>query len=262
MTNSLLALHNISHLYSGQSVLDDITLDITSGERIVILGANGCGKSTLLKIMNGLIAPAAGQVFFDGQVISPKALKSNKHLQRLFRQQVCLLFQNPDAMIFNPTVYDEIAFGLRQLQIAHLDERVRHWAEMVGVSALLERSPFSLSGGEKQKVCLASLLALEPKVLLMDEPTSAMDPRATGWLVDFLASLSITTVTTTHNLSLAPELGSRTLVLSEDHKLIYDGAIAPLFADLSVLTQANLVHTHHHSHGDEVHAHVHIHDWM
>ncbi len=262
MTDPLLVLRNITHLYSGKSVLDDITLDITSGERIVILGANGCGKSTLLKIMNGLIAPAAGQVFFDGQEISPKALKSNSQLQRHFRQNVCLLFQNPDAMIFNPTVYDEIAFGLRQLQMLQLDERVRHWAEQVGVSALLERSPFSLSGGEKQKVCLASLLALEPKVLLMDEPTSAMDPRATGWLVDFLAGLSITMVTTTHNLSLAPELGSRTLVFSEDHKLIYDGAIAPLFNDLSILTQANLVHTHRHFHGDKVHTHVHIHDWV
>jgi cobalt/nickel transport system ATP-binding protein len=201
-------------------------------------------------------------VLFEGQEISPKRLTSDKPLQRHFRQRVCLLFQNPDAMIFNPTVYDEIAFGLRQLQVSQLDERVRYWADQVGVSALLTRSPFSLSGGEKQKICLASLLALEPKVLLMDEPTSAMDPRATGWLVDFLAHLSMTTITTTHNLSLAPELGTRTLVLSEDHRLIYDGDMAPLFADLSILTQANLVHTHRHAHGEQVHAHVHIHDWV
>ena len=88
-----------------------------------------------------------------------------------------------------------------------------------------------------------------------------MDPRATGWLVDFLNGLSITTVITTHNLSLAEELGNRTLVLSEDHRLIYDGDIAPLFDDLSIFIQANLVHAHKHKHGDQEHTHVHIHDW-
>lgn len=251
----------ISHRYGAKEVLADIAFQIDAGEKVVLLGCNGSGKSTLLKILDGLIAPSAGSFIYGGEAISPAHLKIPA-LHRRFRSEVALLFQNPDAMLFNPTVYDEIAFGPRQLGLAEVDARVRHWAGQVGVSAHLERPPFSLSGGEKQKVCLAALLALEPRVLLLDEPTAALDPRSTGWLVDFLAGLRVTTLITTHNLSLAPELGSRALVLGEDHRLIFDGGIHGLLGDMKLLAAANLVHTHSHRHGGIEHRHSHLHDWQ
>jgi cobalt/nickel transport system ATP-binding protein len=259
--NALIEVAGISHRYGAKEVLADLSFRIHAGEKVVLLGCNGSGKSTLLKILDGLVAPSAGRFSYDGEDITPTRLKA-AGLHRRFRGEVALLFQNPDAMLFNPTVYDEIAFGPRQLGLADLDARVRHWAAQVGVTTHLERPPFSLSGGEKQKVCLAALLALEPKVLLLDEPTAALDPRSTGWLVDFLSGLPVTTLTTTHNLSLAPELGQRALVLGEDHRLIYDGDIHGLLGDMKLLAAANLVHTHSHRHGGVEHRHSHVHDWQ
>jgi cobalt/nickel transport system ATP-binding protein len=257
----VLEISGIEHRYHSTEVLQDINFVVRPGEKVVLLGSNGSGKSTLLKILNGLIAPTAGRFLYQGEAITLQRLKSPE-LHRRFRSEVALLFQNPDAMLFNPTVFDEIAFGPRQMGLADIDQRVRHWADQVGVGKHLQRPPFTLSGGEKQKVCLAALLALEPKVLLLDEPTAALDPRSTGWLVDFLSELPITTLTTTHNLSLAPELGSRALVLGEDHRLIHDGPIQALLADMERLTAANLVHTHRHRHGNVEHRHTHVHDWQ
>jgi cobalt/nickel transport system ATP-binding protein len=244
----------------GTEVLAAVDFRLERGDKAVLLGANGTGKSTLLKILNGLIAPSRGLVRYDGRTVDRAALRDPQFHQR-FRREVVLLFQNPDTMLFNPTVFDEIAFGPRQLGLDALDERVRHWAQVLRLTPLLARTPFGLSGGEKQRVCLAALLVLEPKVLLLDEPTANMDPRSTGWLIDFLADLGQTTLVTTHNLSLAGELGSRCLVLGEDHRLLFDGAIRAFLGDRDRLIAANLVHSHRHRHGGELHAHYHIHDW-
>jgi|JFJP01.1.fsa_nt_gi cobalt/nickel transport system ATP-binding protein len=257
---------DLGHHFGGESaraceVLRDIGFTLRSGEKSVLLGCNGSGKSTLLKILNGLITPSHGRVFYQDDEINPARLK-DPILHRRFRAEVALLFQNPDAMLFNPTVFDEIAFGPRQIGLPDIEARVRHWAAEVGVSAHLSRPPFGLSGGEKQKVCLAALMVLEPKVLLLDEPTAALDPRSTGWLIDFLASLPVAALISTHNLGLAPELASRALVLGENHRLIYDGPIQALLTDMEKLAAANLVHTHRHRHGDIEHRHTHVHDWQ
>jgi cobalt/nickel transport system ATP-binding protein len=253
----MIRVENLSHTYADTgSVLRDISFTFQAGERIVLLGANGSGKSTLLKILNGLVTPTAGRWYWHGHQIDGRALK-DRNLVRDFRRRVVLLFQNPEAMIFNPTVYDEIAFGVRQLGLDDVDNRVRHWADQLGVSAHLDRPPFHLSGGEKQRVCLAALLALEPELLLLDEPTARLDPRSTGWLIDFLQELEVTTLVTTHNLSLAPELGDRTLVLSESHELIYEGELEPFLQDMDLLVRANLVHCHMHRAAGELH----IHEW-
>lgn len=247
-------------LADGQEILGAIDLRLGRGEKVVLLGANGTGKSTLLKVLNGLLPPSTGTVAYDGRVIDRAALREAAFHQR-FRREVVLLFQNPDAMLFNPTVFDEIAFGPRQLGLDDVDERVHHWAGELGVARLLGRTPFGLSGGEKQRVCLAALLVLEPKVLLLDEPTANMDPRSTGWLVDFLADLNQTTLVTTHNLSLAGELGDRGVVLGEDHRLFYDGPIQCFLGDQDRLAAANLAHYHRHRHGKTEHSHFHTHDW-
>jgi cobalt/nickel transport system ATP-binding protein len=259
--DSAVVVEGVSHRYGPKEALGNISFKIHSDEKVVLLGCNGSGKSTLLKILDGLIAPTAGRYFYQNDEITPASLKATA-LHRRFRGEVALLFQNPDVMLFNPTVFDEIAFGPRQMGLPDAEERVRHWAGVLGLHVFLKRPPFSLSGGEKQKVCLAALLALEPKVLLLDEPAASLDPRSTGWLVDFLAGLPMTVLTTTHNLSLAPELGSRALVLGEDHRLIYDGPIEPFLGDLDLLVTANLAHAHRHRHGGLTHRHWHTHDWQ
>lgn len=256
----MIELEGVGHCYNGSAALVEVSLNVAAGEKVVLLGANGTGKSTLLKILDGLIAPTHGTYRYRGEVVDPVRLR-DRDRNRRFRREVALLFQNPDAMLFNPTVYDEIAFGPRQLRLTDVDARVRHWAGVMGLTANLERLPFSLSGGEKQKLALAALLAVEPEVLLLDEPAAALDPRSTGWLIDFLAELPITAITTTHNLSLAPELGGRALVLGEDHRLIHDGPIGPFLADPAMLLAANLVHSHRHRHGALEHRHFHTHDW-
>lgn len=244
----------------GPRVLDDVSFAIEPGEKVVLLGANGSGKSTLLRVLGGLVAASGGEYHYRHRLVTPTALRE-RAFGRRFRREVVLLFQHPDTMIFNPTVYDEIAFGPRQLRLPDLDDRVAHWAQIFGLTDCLERPPFSLSGGEKQKVCLAALLVLEPDLLLLDEPTAHLDPRSVGWLVDFLSELKVTLVVATHNLSLAPELGERALVLGEDHRLLYDGNLGPLLKDQERLIAANLVHTHRHRHGTIEHRHFHSHDW-
>ena len=256
----MIEINGISHRYQEREILVDIGFTQAEGEKAVLLGCNGSGKSTLLKILAGLIAPVAGSYRYRGEPVTPARLRDRAYAVQ-FRREVALLFQNPDTMLFNPTVFDEIAFGPRQLGLSDLQDRVHHWAATVGVTPHLRRPPFGLSGGEKQKVALAALLAVEPKLLLLDEPTASLDPRSTGWLVDFLAELPVTTLVSTHNLSLAPELGRRALVLGENHRLIHDGPLAALLDDLPRLAAANLVHSHRHRHGAIEHSHPHVHDW-
>jgi cobalt/nickel transport system ATP-binding protein len=139
--------------------------------------------------------------------------------------------------------------------------KVHEAAERFGIGHLLERSPLKLSGGEKQRVALAAIYAPGPELLLLDEPTANMDPRTTGWLVDLLADAPHTSLITTHNLSLAPELGERALVLSESGKLVFDGPVAALLENEALLIEANLLHRHRHRHGALEHSHFHAHDW-
>jgi cobalt/nickel transport system ATP-binding protein len=257
----MIRVEGVTHSYrDGGVVLDDVTFEIGSGEKVVLLGSNGCGKTTLLRIIDGLVFPASGTVEVDGNSVTRRSLK-RAPLRDRFRRDVVLLFQNPEAMVFNPTVLDEIAYGLRQAGADDADDRARHWASEFGIVRHLDRPAFQLSRGEIQKVCLASLLALEPRVLLLDEPTASLDPRSTGWLIDLLQDLGQTMLVTTHNLSMASELGDRTIVLSEEHRVVYDGAVSELMGDTERLIEANLVHVHRHRHGDVEHRHYHTHEW-
>jgi cobalt/nickel transport system ATP-binding protein len=253
----MIEVDRISYCYpKGGPVLTEVSLGVGEKERVVLLGANGCGKTSLLRILNGLLFPDQGTVAYRGTTVTARQMK-DRAWSRRFRKEVVLLFQQPEAMLFNPTVYDEIAYGLRQLGGDDVDARVRHWAAQLDVDRHLSRPPFQLSGGEKQKVCLAALLALEPEVLLLDEPTANLDPRGSGWLVDFLQDLNVTSVTTTHNLGLAGELGERAIVLSEEHRLIFDGPVGRLREDEQTLLAANLVHVHRHRRGPLLPPHAH-----
>lgn len=239
----MILVKDLSFSYNDKNVLKGINFSINEKERVLLLGINGSGKSTLLKILNGLIFPNKGKYLYKAEDITEKSLK-DKDFQKKFRREVVLLFQNPDIMLFNPTCYDEIAFGLKQLDLNGVDEKVKFWAERVGISKYLKEAPFNLSGGEKQKLCLASLLALEPELLLLDEPTANLDPKSTGWFIDFLNELKITTLIATHNLNLSTEMGKRAIVLSEEHKIIYDGDLKEFLKNKEKLKEANMLHIH------------------
>ena len=255
----MIRAENLSHDYAGVPALRDIGFEIREGEKVTLLGANGCGKSTLMKLLNGLIEPSAGRVVYRGRPLSEA--EGDPAFRRELRLNCALLFQNPDAMIFNPTVRDEIAFGPRHFGLTGVETRVRTWSAELRVDGLLDRATHTLSRGEKQRVCLAALLALEPQLLLLDEPTGSLDPRSTGWLVDFIAALDRTVIASTHNLGLAAELGDRSLLLDEDHRLLFDGSVQELREDPDLMRRGNLVHIHDHRHRDTVHRHYHTHDW-
>ena len=259
MTEPLYTLDAVSVDYpDGRAALAELGLEIVAGERLVLLGANGCGKTTLLKLLDGLVLPTRGALRFDGRPLDAARLR-DREFARDFRRRVALMFQHPEAMLFNPTVAEEIGFGLRHLPVEEARERVRHWAEFMRLDRHLDEHPSQLSGGEKQRLCLACLLALEPGVLLLDEPTANLDPRTVGWLIDWLGERSITTVVATHHMALAPELGSRAVILSEEHRVAFDGPVGDALADLELLLANNLAHRHRHRHGGVVHEHVHGH---
>ena len=240
-------------------VLDGVSLTVKEGEKLVLLGANGSGKSTLLKLMNGLVAPQAGRFSYCGEAVTPARLKDGAFARR-FRSEVVLLFQHPEAMLFNPTVRDEVAYGPRQLGLADAGARAERWMTALDLIQLADKAPFALSGGQKQKVALAAILALEPRVLLLDEPAASLDPRAAGWLVDYLLDCGKTVVTSTHNLSMASELGERAVVLGEGGRPLFDGPLHDALRDHALLEAANLMHRPRHRHAGAGHAPPHSHD--
>jgi len=244
-----------------RNVLRDVSFSVAPGERVVLLGVNGCGKTTLLKALDGLVFASAGSIGYAGVRLDPRRLDEPAFRLR-FRSEVGLLFQNVDAMLFNPSVADEIAFGPRQLGLPDADARVARWAAALDLVPFLDRPPFELSGGEKKRVALAAILAIDPKVLLLDEPTANLDPASAARLVDLLGGLGgVTIIASTQNLSVAEELGSRALLLAPGRPgLLYDGPAAALVADERLLVESGLAHRHAHRHGGAEHEHFHVHD--
>ena len=243
----------MSYFYEDKKALDKINLEVKKGERVVLLGSNGCGKSTLLRVLAGLYFSKKGEYLFDGKRVEKKSVDKE------FRKKIGILFQNPESMIFNPTVYDEIAFSLKEFGFSDIKKRVEALASDFGIYDMLDKNPLFLSGGEKQKVMLASILSYEPEVLLLDEPTAAMDPKTTGWFIDKILELEKSVIVATHDLSLAYEVSDRAVVIDEEHKKIFDGDIEELYEDLELLKKANLIHKHKHKHKEFSHSHYHKH---
>jgi cobalt/nickel transport system ATP-binding protein len=259
----MIELRNVSFEYTDfrgekKELLKEISFKIEENERVVLLGINGSGKSTLLKILDALLFPQTGSYLYNGTEIKKKSFKK---ISRTFRKEVAFLMQDPNMLLFNATVQEEIEFGLRQFGFDAVEDRAVEIAKRFGLEKYLDTPPFYLSGGEKQRVALAALIAVEPKILLMDEPSANLDPPTTGWLIDLLSDMEITTLISTHNLSLASEFGDRALVLSHQHRLIFDGAIDEFIGNQELMMQANLLHKHKHRHGSIEHAHFHLHDW-
>jgi cobalt/nickel transport system ATP-binding protein len=212
---------------------------------LALIGANGCGKSTLLKLLDGLIFPSVGALYAFGSVVTEDLLE-DEGFSRAFRSRVGLVFQNADAQVFSATVREEVAFGCLQLGMGREEtvDRCSDVLSMLGISGLADRSPFQLSGGEKRRVAIASVLVMNPDVLLLDEPTAGLDPRTQQWLSDLIVELNEhgrTVVFATHDLDLVARTADRCIVLGEEHSIEAVGPPDRVLADDGLLIRANLV---------------------
>lgn len=228
--------------------LHDVSVEIRRGERVALLGANGCGKSTLLKVLDGLIFPAKGSYTAFGAQVTEDSMEDIQMAEG-FRSRVGFVFQNSDAQVFSPTVREEIAFGPLQLGLSREDitGRVEDVTTMLGITDLLDRAPYQLSGGQKKKVAIATVLVMSPEVLLFDEPTAALDPRTQYWLMDLIEQLSDTGKTivhATHDLDALHRIADRCVVFSEDHRIVAEGTPEQTLADRDLLLRVNLIHEH------------------
>jgi cobalt/nickel transport system ATP-binding protein len=256
-------VEEVSYRYDRVTALDAVSLEIPAGRRVALLGANGSGKSTLLRLLDGLYFAGSGTVHFCGDPLTEERFQDEK-FSFAFRRRVGMVFQNPDVQLFNPTVFDELAFGPLQLRWPRdrIRERVASTLENLHIAHLKDRPPHRLSGGEKKRVALASVLILDPEVLLLDEPTAALDPQSQSHTIDLLAGwkgTGRTVVATTHDLDSVEEIADYCLVFQAG-RLIAQGEPATVLGDTSLLRQTGLLHAHRHAHASgEVHSHPHRH---
>ncbi|MCX8118531.1 MAG: energy-coupling factor ABC transporter ATP-binding protein [Desulfobacterota bacterium] len=261
---TILSLEHIHYRYNESiEALKDISLEIREGERFAIIGANGTGKTTLLQIMNGLLTPSSGKILFKGREVSKQTLKDRGFL-RFFRERVGYVFQDSEVQLFCPTVLDELLYGPLQLDLDRDEamERAFEIMKMLNIEHLKERPPYMLSGGEKKKVAIGSVLTMNPEVLLLDEPTNGLDPKTQCFLVELMLALNEagkTLVIATHDLSLVDELQTTVSVLSEEHRIEKTGSVMEILGDEELLLRVNLIHEHAHRHGEITHRHIHSH---
>jgi len=262
---AIFRLSGVSYQYApGIVALRDVSFRIDAGERVALLGANGTGKSTLLKIMAGLVEPSGGEILAFGEPLTAARLR-DEAVAHAFRRRVGIVFQSSDAQLFSPTVREEVAFGPLHLRLSpdEVLRRVDDTLRMLGLVELAERAPYNLSGGEKKKVALASVLSINPDVLMLDEPTNGLDPRTQQWLIELLAALhgvGKTIIVATHHLDTLDLIADRAIVLGEEHGVVAEGTVAALLAQHDLLLRVNLIHEHAHRHGSLVHTHPHAHD--
>lgn len=254
-------LEDVRYIYMRRhTALDGVTLRIMPGERVALLGANGCGKSTLLKLLDGLATPSSGRLEVLGQPV--QTLEEDREEAYHYHRQVGLVFQDPDVQLFSATVGDDVAFGPLQLGLPKVEvrRRVERALDQMGILHLRDRAPFELSGGEKKRAAIATVLAIEPAVILFDEPTASLDPRTKWVLVNLIVELGRegrTIITATHELDIVPIIADRVIVIGEDRRVLADGPTAEVLARSDLLITANLVHEHLHMHSILVHQHEH-----
>ncbi|HVN14296.1 MAG TPA: ABC transporter ATP-binding protein [Anaerolineales bacterium] len=248
-SETVFEVRDLSFAYEGkQTALDDISLKVCAGESLAILGANGSGKSTLLKLLDGLYFPSRGSISAFGQPLTEDALRSDEY-NFAFRRRVGLVFQDSDVQLFSPSVLDEVAFAPLQLGLSReeVNRRVDSALAALQIEKLRDRAPHHLSGGEKRRVALASLLTLQPDVWLMDEPTTGLDPRSQSWLVEFILSLrkeGKTVIVATHDLELVEQTATSIYVFDEDHHIVASGSPEDILSDHELLHRCNLSHYH------------------
>jgi cobalt/nickel transport system ATP-binding protein len=264
MSGAVFCVRDVSYHYNQVPALNGLSMRAAAGERIALLGANGSGKSTLLRLLAGLSFPERGDISFFGQAVTERSLQDEAFFFG-FRRRVGLVFQNPDVQLFNPSVFDEVAFGPLQLHWpkAQIRERVETALHSMGISHLRDRAPHRLSGGEKKRVALASVLVTDPEVLLLDEPSAALDPVSQSQIVALLRSWKNglkTVITATHDLDTLEDIADRCYVF-QGGLIAGEGTPLQVLHDVALLERTGLVRVHEHVHeaDDSPHPHPHMH---
>jgi cobalt/nickel transport system ATP-binding protein len=238
MSEKSLEISGLAYAYpDGNQALFGVNLSINQGERVALLGPNGAGKTTLVLHLNGIIPTMQGQVRVAGEVVDSKNAESIKSV----RHKVGIVFQDPDDQLFMPTVGQDVAFGpynagLRGLE---LERAVNEALELVGMSEFIDRPPHHLSFGQRRRVAVATVLAMKPEILVMDEPSSNLDPAARRELAEIITSLDVTLLMVTHDLPFAHELCQRAVILSAG-VVAADDEISRVLSDKQLLTAHRL----------------------
>lgn len=219
---------------NGLLALDDVSFSMESGDCVGLIGSNGAGKSTLLAILCGLLLPTSGAVCIDG-------VSLNKANLALIRNMIGMVFQNPDDQLFMPTVLEDVAFGLlnRGYQPEQIEQKALQTLEHLNILHLAERAPYQLSGGEKRSAAIATVLSMDPHMLLFDEPTAFLDPRSKRNLIHLLRSMTAARLVATHDSDLVSRACNRVLVLHKG-KLLADDVPACVLSDVALMEQAEL----------------------
>ncbi len=235
MSHHIVEAKELAYTYpDGNRALKNISFLITHGESVAIVGANGAGKSTLLMHLNGHLLPGQGSLRIGDFPLTKETVHN-------IRRSVGMVFQDSDDQLFMPTVYDDVAFGPLNmgLTIDIVEERVRETLEMVGVLHLISRPTHRLSGGEKRAVAIATVLSMSPDILVMDEPTSNLDPKARRRLIELLKSFNHTKIIATHDLDMAMDLCERTIIV-KDGEIAADGKSIEILNNGLLLSESNL----------------------
>ena len=243
LTEPLLRLENATFRHPGRKdfLFQDFNLEIREGERVALFGANGSGKSTLLSILNGLRDLEGGALFYRGRRIDKGSLR-NRELRRQFRSETVLLFQNPDVMLFHPTVREEIAFGPTELGLENVEVLVEEEARLCSLESVLDMPGLHLSGGERKRVAIASIMILKPRLFLLDEPTAGLDIPVARWFPERIRSTGAASVSSVHDLESAKALADRAVVLSPARKgILFDGPLQEYLSSPGLQRMARLL---------------------
>lgn len=243
---SVIRTENLTHIYNKgtpfqMAAIDDVNIEIEKGELVGIIGHTGSGKSTLIQHLNGLLKPESGKIYLDGEDIW-----ADKSKIRNVRFKVGLCFQYPEYQLFEETVYKDIAFGPTNMGLseAEIDKRVRDAANFVGLkSEYLEKSPFDLSGGEKRRAAIAGVMAMQPEVLIMDEPTAGLDPkgrdRILSMLKEYREETGSTVLLVSHSMEDVAKLATKVLVMNDSHAVMY-GSVSEVYSRGEELSEMGL----------------------
>lgn len=233
--HALIQINQLSYSYpDGKVALKDINLSVENGEKIGVVGANGAGKSTLLMHINGIFS-GEGEIKVDGLECT------KKNLSRI-RAKVGVVFQNPDDQLFSVTVFDDVAYGPRYqgLPAGEVKSRVENALSAVQMELYADRNPYHLSGGEKKRIAIATVLSMKPDVLVLDEPTAGLDPRASRELIELLLKLPQTMLVATHDLGLVEKLTPRMIIMNGG-RIVADAPSKELLNDEAMLLENGLV---------------------
>ncbi|MDI6645079.1 MAG: ATP-binding cassette domain-containing protein [Methanobacteriaceae archaeon] len=240
MRRPIIQTENMNYTYpDGTAALRNINIEIMNGERAAIIGPNGAGKSTLFSHFNGIMQPSSGRIKIDGKSITYKKEELIK-----IRQKVGMVFQNPDDQLFSPTVEEDVAFGPMNLGLSdeEVEKRVEDSLSMVGMDGYEKKAPHHLSGGQKKRVAIAGILAMQPEIMVLDEPTTGLDPKGVEQIMDILYELNqndMTIVISSHDVEMVTEFANKIFVLNEG-QIIKKGTPQEIFNDPETLKKAHL----------------------